>query len=111
MLELENQAFSLSKRNWCRKNCGWETSFEAKRAKINRDALINKAWLNAAANYLTARAQEINKNLSVRTNVEEFWVALEYNSASLGMTVKLGSPFAIEELLDKHPDINSLLGI
>lgn len=102
MQEMENQALRLTDRNWRRRNT-WESSETSKAAKINRDKLIDKAYLNAAAKHLTAKAREIDEFLSVRPVFDGFCVALEYNSPSAGVALKIASPFCIEAFLN-NPD-------
>lgn len=102
MQEIENQAYRLGERNWRRRNV-WESSEASKAAKNNRDKLINKAYLNAAAKHLTAKAQTISGFLFVRPIHEAFCVALEYSSPAVGMSLKIASPFCVESFLN-NPD-------
>jgi len=99
MQQIENQAFRLSEMNWRRKNV-WETSEAAKAAKNNRDGVIDKAYLNAAAYHLNNKAKSVHKYLKVWVLDSAFAVCLDYNSPGFGCTVKIGSPFDIETLLN-----------
>lgn len=104
MQEMENQACRLIDRNWRRRNV-WESSEASRVAKNSRDKLINKAYLNAAAKHLTEKARAINKFLTVCPMHEAFCVALEYSSPSVGMSLKIASPFDVEALLNKPAQV------
>lgn len=105
MQDLENQALRLTQRNWCHFN-GWSSVHVSETIKAlwkSREALINSAYLNAAAKYLTEKAKAIDGFLNVRPIHEAFCVALEYNSPSVGMALKIASPFCVESFLT-NPD-------
>lgn len=105
MQDLENQALRLTQRNWCHFN-GWSSVHASETIKAlwkSREALINSAYLNAAAKYLTEKAKAIDGFLNVRPIHEAFCVALEYNSPSVGMALKIASPFCVESFLT-NPD-------
>lgn len=104
MQDIENQAYRLSERNWSRRNV-WESSEASRAAKNNRDKLIDKAYLNAAAKHLTAKARIINEFLFVHPIHEAFCVALEYSSPAVGMSLKVASPFCVEELLNNPEQV------
>lgn len=108
MQDIENQAYRLSERNWRRRNV-WESSEASKAAKNSRDKLINKAYLNAAAKHLTEKARAINSYLTVRPLHDAFCVVLEYNSPSVGQSLKFASPFCIESFLDKPDQVLAIL--
>ncbi len=106
--QLENQAYKLSESNWRRKNV-WGSTAAAMAAKNSRDALIDKAWLNAAAFHLNNKAKDFNEYLSVKAFGKEFDVVLDYNSPFFGCTLKIASPFEIERLLNNPSEIFKIL--
>lgn len=110
MVQLENQGFRLFERNWRRRNV-WESTAAAKAAKNQRDILIGRAWLNAAAFHLTNKAKKICEYLSVKAFHDDYTVGLDYNSPGCGCYVQIASPFDIEELLDNPAEIWKKLGI
>lgn len=91
-------------RNWRRRNV-WESSAASKDAKNSRDKLIGRAYLNAAAKHLTAKAKAINEFLSVRPIHEAFCMTLEYNSPAVGMSLQIASPFCVEAFLNNPEQV------
>lgn len=102
MQEIENQGYRLCERNWRRVNV-WPTSEASKAAKNSRDKLICKAYLNAAAKHLTAKAKAISEFLSVKPMHEISCVMLDYSSPTVGVALEVASPFCVESLLN-DPD-------
>lgn len=110
MQEIENQAYRLTEMNWRRKNV-WESSEASKAAKNSRDRLICKAYLNAAAKHLTKKAKAISEFLSVKPMHSQFCVMLDYNSPAVGMGLKVGSPFCVEDLLNNPDKVLALINV
>lgn len=110
MQEIENQAFRLHERNWRRKNV-WGSSEASMAAKNSRDGLLNRAYLNAAAKHLTQKAKAINDLLSVRPIHDDFCVALEYSSPSVGFSLRVASPFCIETILNDPMQVLDGMGL
>lgn len=108
--EIENQAYRLTERNWRRVNV-WATSEASKAVKNSRDKLICKAYLNAAAKHLTKKAKAISEFLSVKPLHDAFCVTLDYNSPAVGMGLKVGSPFCVEDLLNDPKQVLNLLNV
>ena len=108
MQEIENQAYRLGERNWRRTNV-WPSSEASKAAKISRDELINKAYLNAAAKHLTEKAKTISEFLSVKPIYSQYCVMLDYNTPAVGMALKVASPFCVESLLNNPDKVLALI--
>lgn len=108
MTQIENQAFRLGNMNWLRKNT-WSTSEETKAAKMKRDELINKAYYNAAAKHLTAKAKNICKHLRVWVLSDYSDVVLDYDGPGVGFTLKIAGPFEIEMLLNDNKKVVEII--
>lgn len=100
MVQIENQAYRLTEKNWSRTNI-WESSEASRAAKNSRDKLICRAYMSAAAKHLTEKAKNIDKHLSVCPLSDMSGLVLDYNTPSVSMGLMVADAFSIEALLDE----------
>lgn len=99
MVQLENQAYRLTEKNWGRRNV-WESSEASRAAKIGRDKLICRAYMSAAAKHLTAKAKDIDEHLSVWPLSDMSGLVLDYNTPSVGVSLLVSDAFSLESFLN-----------